>query len=112
MYSEELDLCRRVQEAGWRIIYAPAALVIHHEGKSSEQAAPQRHIRFNTSKVRYWRKWYGPAWGEALQRDLLLEYHTQLGVERAKLRLGHRPELQRERIAAYRAVIASGLRPN
>ena len=52
------------------------------------------------------------AWGEALQRDLLLEYHTQLWVERAKLRLGHKPELRRERIAAYRAVIASGLRPN
>ncbi len=112
MYSEELDLCRRVQEAGWRVVYAPAALVIHHEGKSSEQVAPQRHIRFNTSKVRYWRKWFGPAWGEALRRYLLLEYHTQLWVERAKLRLGHKPELRRERIAAYRAVIASGLRPN
>ena len=111
MYSEELDLCRRVKQAGWRVVYEPAALVIHHEGKSSEQVSTQRHIRFNTSKVRYWRKWFGPAWAEALRRYLLLEYRTQLWVERAKLSLGHKPALRSERIAAYRAVIASRLRP-
>ena len=111
MYSEELDLCRRVKEAGWRVVHEPAALVIHHEGKSSEQVSTQRHIRFNTSKVRYWRKWFGPGWAEALRRYLLLEYRTQLWVERAKLWLGHKPALRSERIAAYRAVIASRLRP-
>lgn len=110
MYSEELDLCRRIKQAGWRVVYAPAALVIHHEGKSSEQVSTQRHIRFNTSKVRYWRKWFGPRWGEALRRYLLLEYCVQIGVEQAKLWLRHKPALRRERIAAYRQVIASGLR--
>ncbi|GEM_PF-86300 len=110
MYSEELDLCRRVKLAGWRVVYEPAALVIHHEGKSSEQVSTQRHIRFNTSKVRYWRKWFGPRWGEALRRYLLLEYRTQLWVERAKLWLGHKPALRRERIAAYQAVLRSELR--
>jgi hypothetical protein len=35
---------------------------------------------------------------------------VQAWVERAKLWLGHKPELRRERIAAYRQVIASGLR--
>ena len=111
MYSEELDLCRRVKLAGWRVVYEPAALVIHHEGKSSEQVSTQRHIRFNTSKVRYWRTWFGPAWAEALRRYLLLDYRVQLWVERAKLALGHKPALRRERIAAYQAVIASGLMP-
>ncbi len=111
MYSEELDLCRRIKLAGWRVVYQPAAQVIHHEGKSSEQVSTQRHIRFNTSKVRYWRKWFGPRWGETLRRYLLLEYHVQGWVERAKLWLGSKPALRRERIAAYRQVIASGLRP-
>lgn len=109
MYSEELDLCRRIKQAGWRIVYEPAARVIHHEGKSSEQVSTQRHIRFNTSKVRYWRKWFGPRWSEALRRYLLLEYRVQIGVEQIKLWLGHKPALRRERIAAYRQVIASGL---
>ena len=52
MYSEELDLCRRVQEAGWRVVYAPAALVIHHEGKSSEQVAPQRLVALEAGPQR------------------------------------------------------------
>ncbi|HAJ37684.1 MAG TPA: hypothetical protein DCL15_18605 [Chloroflexi bacterium] len=109
MYSEELDLCRRIKQAGWRIVYEPAALVTHHEGKSSEQVSTQRHIRFNTSKVRYWRKWFGPRWGEALRRYLLLEYRVQIGVEWCKAQLGSQPQMRRARIAAYRKVIASGL---
>jgi GT2 family glycosyltransferase len=109
MYSEELDLCRRIKQMGWRVVYEPAALVIHHEGKSSEQASTQRHIHFNTSKVRYWRKWFGPRWGEALRRYLLLEYRVQLWQEQLKLWLGHRPDLRRSRIAAYREVIRSRL---
>lgn len=110
MYSEELDLCRRIQQAGWRVVYEPAALVIHHEGKSSEQASTRRHILFNTSKVRYWRKWFGPHWAEMLRGYLLLEYRVQIGVEWIKAKLGHKPEMRRKRIAAYREVIGSGLK--
>ncbi len=109
MYSEELDLCQRVKQGGWRVVYEPAALVIHHEGKSSEQVSTQRHIFFNTSKVRYWRKWFGPHWGEALRRYLLLEYRVQLWQEQFKLWLGHKPDLRRLRIAAYREVLWSRL---
>jgi GT2 family glycosyltransferase len=109
MYSEELDLCQRIKQMGWRVVYEPAALVIHHEGKSSEQVSTQRHILFNTSRVRYWRKWFGPRWGEALRRYLLLEYRVQLWEEQLKLWLGHRPDLRRMRIAAYQEVIRSGL---
>ena len=63
MYSEELDLCRRIKKAGWQIVYLPSAQIIHHEGKSSEQVVAARHIRFQTSKVRYFRKFHGPAPG-------------------------------------------------
>ncbi|MCA9934310.1 MAG: glycosyltransferase family 2 protein, partial [Anaerolineales bacterium] len=44
MYSEELDWCRRIKDAGWRVVYLPQAQVIHHEGKSSEQAVTARHV--------------------------------------------------------------------
>ena len=71
MYSEELDLCRRIKEAGWNIVYVPDAQVIHYEGKSSEQAVAARHIHFKTSKVRYYRKWHGRYWRSA--RVWLLE---------------------------------------
>ena len=28
---EDVDLCLRLQQAGWRVVYQPAAVVVHHE---------------------------------------------------------------------------------
>ena len=105
MYSEELDWCRRFRAAGWRVIYLPTARIIHHEGKSSEQVLPARHIHFQTSKIRYFRKYHGPAAAEALRWFLLGNYLWQIGVEGAKWLLGHKRPLRAERIAAYRQVV-------
>ncbi len=109
MYSEELDLCKRIKDAGWRNVYIPEALVIHYEGRSSEQAVARRHIHFNTSKVRYYRKYFGPFWSEVLRRYLLLEFTIQVGLETLKKMLGHMPELRQQRIEVYRQVLASRL---
>ena len=110
MYSEELDLCARIRAHGWRIAYDPAAVVIHHEGASSAQAVPRRHISFNTSKVRFYRRRYGRLYGEALRAFLLLTYAVQLGQEGGKWLLGHKRPLRRQRLAADLAVLRSGLR--
>ena len=109
MYSEETDLCRRIKRAGWRVVYDPAAIVIHAEGRSSGQVSAQRHILFNRSKVRYARKWHGPLWAALLRRYLLAEFRLQLASESVKAFLGHKRELRRSRIAAYRDVLKSGL---
>ena len=109
MYSEETDLCRRIKRAGWRVVYDPAAIVIHAEGRSSGQVSAQRHILFNRSKVRYARKWHGPVWAALLRRYLLAEFRLQLASESVKALLGHKRELRRSRIGAYRDVLKSGL---
>jgi len=111
MYSEELDWCRRFREAGWRVVYLPAAQIVHHVGKSSEQAVPMRHIHFQTSKIRYFRKYHGPIAAGTLRWFLLANYIWQLGTEGAKWLVGHKRPLRAQRIGAYRQVIASGLRP-
>ncbi len=110
MYSEELDWCRRFREAGWRIVYLPSAQIVHYEGKSSEQVVPARHIHFQTSKVRYFRKHHGLVMAEALRLFLLGSYVWQLGLEGANWLVGHRRPLRAQRMAAYRQVLASGLR--
>lgn len=110
MYSEELDLCKRIKNAGWRIVYEPAATVIHYEGRSSEQVPAFRHIRFNASKVAYYLKYFGPRWAELLRRYLLLEFRWQLLLERGKHALGHKRGVRAARMAAYREVLASRLR--
>lgn len=111
MYSEELDWCRRIKAAGWQIIYLPTAQVIHHEGKSSEQAVTERHINFQRAKLRYFYKYHGrlPAW--LLRLFILLNYLWQLIVEALKGLVGHKRPLRWQRVRAYWQVVRSGLRP-
>jgi len=111
MYSEELDWCRRIRDAGWRVVYLPAAQVVHHYGKSSEQAVTARHINFQRAKLRYFRKYHGWLVCAVLRLYLLAGYLVQIGVEGAKGLLGHKRALRRQRIASYWAVVRSGLRP-
>jgi N-acetylglucosaminyl-diphospho-decaprenol L-rhamnosyltransferase len=109
MYSEELDWCRRIKAAGWRVVYHPEARVIHYEGKSSEQAMPARHVNFQRSKIRYARKYHGPRLAAALRLYLLGLYAGQLGLELAKGLMGHKRALRQQRVEAYWRVLKSGL---
>lgn len=112
MYSEELDWCRRMRAAGWRVVHFPAARVVHHEGRSSAQVPAATHIRFNTSKVRYFRKYHGALAAEVLRLFLLVGFAVQLGLEALKGLLGHKRGLRAARVRAYWQVLRSGLRGN
>lgn len=111
MYSEEMEWCRRIKGCGWRVVYLPAATVIHHEGRSSEQAVAARHIHFQTSKLRYWRQAHGPRWAAALRAFLLASYAYQWLEEGAKWLLGHRRALRAQRLRVYAQVLRTGLPP-
>jgi len=56
IYSEETDLCKRMHDAGWQIIFLPEVSAIHHNGSSSKQ----NPLRFSTeqrlSALKYWKK--------------------------------------------------------
>ena len=110
MYSEELDWCRRAKDAGWQIVYLPAAQILHYEGKSSEQVVAARHIRFQTSKVRYFRKFHGPLVAGALRIFLLATFAVEWLIETGKWLLGSKRALRRERMAAYGRLLRSRLR--
>jgi N-acetylglucosaminyl-diphospho-decaprenol L-rhamnosyltransferase len=110
MYSEELDLCRRVKEAGWKIVYLPEAQVVHYVGQSSDQAAAARHIYFQTSKVHYFRKWHGACVADLLRAFLLSQYAWQIGLESVKGLLGSKRELRKQRVGAYWQVVRTGLK--
>lgn len=111
MYSEELDWCRRIKDNGWRIVYLPAARVVHHVGKSSEQAVTARHIHFNRAKLRYFRKYHGRFAATLIRMLLLGNFAGQLVWEGLKGLLGHKRPLRRQRMRAYWQVLRSGLRP-
>jgi GT2 family glycosyltransferase len=110
MYSEELDWCKRAKAAGWRVMFVADAFIIHHGGRSSEQVAPRRHILFQQSKLRYFRKHHGRFAAQSLRLLLLTLYGWQILEESVKSLLGHKRAMRQGRIRAYWQVLRSGLR--
>ena len=109
MYSEELDWCRRIVDAGWRVVYFPPAVITHYEGRSSSQVVAARHIHFETSKLLYFRKYHGWVKSAILRAFLLGTYLLRVTEETLKYLLGHRRALRKTRIDAYLRVLSSGL---
>mgnify|MGYP001176861687 CR=1 FL=1 len=109
MYSEEVEWCRRVHEAGLRVVYLPDATVIHHAG-SSVQDSSSRQITFDTSKVLLYEVLYGPATARILRAYLLATYLLRIAIESGKGALGHKVALRRERVGLYARAFRSRLR--
>lgn len=59
IYSEEVDLCYRVQQAGWRLYWVPQAQIVHYGGQSTQLVAQEMFLRLYQGKVIYFRKHYG-----------------------------------------------------
>ena len=109
MYSEEVDWCKRIKAAGWRVVYFPQAVIVHHEAKSSDQVSTRRLIYFNTSKVRYMTKHHGALQGNLARVALLTLFRWEWLIEAVKWVLGHKRPLRAERMKAYADVMKSGL---
>lgn len=67
MYFEDQDYCRRLLEAGWKVVNWPEAVVVHHQGGSGPVREALRLRRrppryFYASRSRYLGKYYG-RWG-------------------------------------------------
>jgi hypothetical protein len=59
MYSEEVDLCYRLQKAGWKLYYVPESQVIHYGGQSTKLVAADMFQQLYMGKLMYFRKHYG-----------------------------------------------------
>jgi GT2 family glycosyltransferase len=60
IYSEEVDLCRRVRKHGWKIVFIPHAEAIHY-GRGTSSSAPLRFfLEQKWSVLQYWDKHHGP----------------------------------------------------
>jgi N-acetylglucosaminyl-diphospho-decaprenol L-rhamnosyltransferase len=44
VYSDETDFCKRLHDAGWRILFAPQAQAVHRDQLSTDAAAMRRRI--------------------------------------------------------------------
>jgi GT2 family glycosyltransferase len=59
IYSEEVDLCYRIQRAGWRLYWVPQAEVVHFGGQSTQQVPTEMFLNLYHSNIKYFRKHYG-----------------------------------------------------
>jgi N-acetylglucosaminyl-diphospho-decaprenol L-rhamnosyltransferase len=57
VYSDETDFCRRLRDAGWRILFVPGAQAVHHDQLGTDSAAMRRRIvEFHRNRDLYFRK--------------------------------------------------------
>jgi len=60
VYSDETDFCKRLWDAGWRILYVPSARAIHHDQMAQDAAGSERRIvEYHRNRDRYLRKHVG-----------------------------------------------------
>jgi GT2 family glycosyltransferase len=61
MYFEEVDLCLRLHDAGWKVLFVSGAQVMHHGGQSARQELRKATLYRYRSLGAFYRKHY-PAW--------------------------------------------------
>jgi N-acetylglucosaminyl-diphospho-decaprenol L-rhamnosyltransferase len=67
VYSDEVDLARRLRDAGWRSLYVPSAVAIHHEQLSSSDVPERRIVEMSRNRDLYMRKHHSPAAARAVR---------------------------------------------
>jgi GT2 family glycosyltransferase len=58
MYGEDLDLCYRIKQKGWKIVYVPDAMAVHIKGHASNKEWRQMLKEFHRSMWIFYRKHY------------------------------------------------------
>jgi N-acetylglucosaminyl-diphospho-decaprenol L-rhamnosyltransferase len=75
VYSDETDFCKRLTDAGWRILYVPSARAVHHDQMARDAAGAERRIvEYHRGRDRYLRKHLGRARAALLRPLLALPY--------------------------------------
>jgi GT2 family glycosyltransferase len=57
-YAEDVDWSKRYWDAGWSLVFYPAAVVVHHHKRSSSNAPLRFAVEQEKAVLRYWKKHY------------------------------------------------------
>jgi hypothetical protein len=78
MYTEEVDLCYRIAQAGWELWYVPQAVVTHYGEASTRQIAEEMYVQLYRSKVQFYRKFGGERRARQFKYYLHVAYWPRL----------------------------------
>jgi len=107
MYCEEVDLCRRVKEAGWGIYCVPQAEIVHLVAQSTRQFRDRMFVALWRSRFLMFDKHESAAWRWAVRRLVRLGLRAERRRATAAYQRGKISEVELQgRLAAYREVAA------
>ena len=94
MYGEDVDLCYRIKQLGWKIVYYPPVSVLHLRGQSGLQAQNPFVLRqFYNSMLIFYDKHYRSVYNPFVTALVHLAVHAQkwIALIKAHGRAGRRP---------------------
>lgn len=87
VYSDEVDFARRLRDAGWRSLYVPRAVAVHHEQLATDSLSEPRIVELARNRDLYMRKHHSA--GAALAVRLLTAWAYALRALAALVLPGH-----------------------
>ena len=69
LYEEDVDFCAALRAGGGRVLFTPAATVVHRRGRSPKAASGPSH--YDRSHVAFYEK-HAPRWAPLLRLSLRL----------------------------------------
>jgi hypothetical protein len=78
IYSEDIDLCKRIRQADWDIVFYPPALAIHYGGGSSSNEPTRFTVEKLKAILQYWKKHHSGLKCDCIFYILLLHYMIRI----------------------------------
>ena len=101
VYSDEVDFCKRLHDAGWDVIYVPEARAVVHD--SPDQEGRRRIVELSRNRDRYMRKHHSASAARVVR--WLTAYAYAMRALGALVLPGHEP---RRYMRHVRATLAPG----
>jgi len=72
LYTEDVDFCAAIRARGRRVLFTPAAQIVHLRGRSRATAAAAMDAAYRRSHIAFYEK-HHPAWAPLLRLYLRLK---------------------------------------
>jgi GT2 family glycosyltransferase len=98
VYSDEVDFCKRLHDAGWHTLHVPGAVAVHHEQLSTGGVPERRIVEFSRNRDLYMRLHHGPGAARAVRWLTAIPY--ALRAVAALVLPGHDPRRYARHVTA------------
>jgi len=105
LHCEDLDLCMRFRQRGWRILFVPGARAVHHRGRCGRARPLFVEWHKHRGMVRFYRKHFRHQYPAGLMGLVVVGVWTRFAAVALQTTLRHAPdELVRPADAAHGGV--------